>query len=187
MAVHSPVGLKLLRAHYTDTDELQQELAAHPHAWDTLPMRTQGTSPHRELSDIWLRYNALDNFDGDVAKFNAEHTPEWYPVIAELPAAKRLCERIAHDYHGDLGGVLITKIPAHKTCYPHVDQGWHARYYDKFALQVKGTPAQTFHVERHVLRTTSGDLFTFDNSKLHWVLNPTDEDRITMIVCLKVH
>ena len=70
---------------------------------------------------------------------------------------------------------------------PHIDQGWHAGFYEKFALQIKGNEQQSFHVEDEMLRTQDGDLFAFDNAKTHWVLNPSAEDRITMIVCLRRH
>ena len=108
-------------------------------------------------------------------------------MIEEIPQAKTIAEKIVTDFGGDLGGVLITKIPPHKRCYPHVDQGWHARYYEKFAYQVQGNLEQSFNVECETLRTGSGDLFWFDNAHTHWVNNPSDEDRITMIVCVRRH
>lgn len=164
------------------------ELSGNPHIWDQYPMRTQDAkSPHRDIHDIWVRYNPIENFDGDVAKFNAKHTPEWYPCVEQLPSAKRMCERIAADFDAHIGGVLITKIPAGKMCYPHIDQGWHASYYEKFALQVKGNKLQRFHVENEALLTLDGDLFWFDNSHVHWVTNDSDEDRVTMIICLRKH
>jgi len=176
----------MVRQGYADTFGLLMELA-NPALWDTLPMRTQGGSPHRELSDIWVRYNPIERFDGDIEKFNAQHVAEWYPVVRAIPTAKALSERIAEDFDSELGGVLVTKIPAGKTCYPHVDHGWHAHHYEKLALQVKGHPAQRFHVEDDELTTVDGDLFTFDNSKVHWVTNESSEDRITMIVCVRHH
>jgi len=176
----------MVRESYADPIGLQMELSHNPDIWDALPMRTQGDSPHRELSDIWVRYNPIENFN-DIERFNAQHVSEWYPVVEKLPSAKILCEKIAYDFEADLGGVLITKIPPHKQCYPHIDKGWHARYYDKFALQVKGNKKQSFHVEDEVLVTEDGDLFEFENSRVHWVLNDSDEARVTMIVCLRRH
>jgi hypothetical protein len=178
--------LELIRKHYADTNLLLEQLADAE--WDAYRHRTHGESPHRELSDIWVRYNPIENFNGDMQQFNAEHVSQWYPVIAQIPEARHLSLAIAEDFGAKrLGAVLITKIPAHKQCYPHIDQGWHAQYYEKFALQIKGNKEQSFHVEDEMLRTQSGDLFWFDNAHTHWVLNPSDEDRITMIVCLRRH
>ena len=179
----------MMREHYADTSYLFDQLRSHPQVWDTITHRTSNpTSPHREVSDIWVRYNPIENFDGDMMKFNAEHISQWYPVIEELPDARLLAETIAEEFEAkQLGAVLITKIPAGKNCYPHIDQGWHARYYEKFALQVRGNHQQSFHVQEEILRTEDGDLFAFDNSYPHWVFNPSDEDRITMIVCIRRH
>jgi Aspartyl/Asparaginyl beta-hydroxylase len=179
--------LRMVERGYADTSALLSELTCS--MWNTLTFRTENpNSPHREVSDIWVRYNPIENYRGDMREFNSEHVSRWYKVAEELPEAKRLSEKIAQDFHAiRLGAVLITKIPAGKTCYPHVDMGWHARYYEKFALQIAGNVQQSFSVEHETLRTESGDLFWFDNSRLHWVLNPSQEDRITMIVCLRRH
>lgn len=177
--------LEMIRRSYADTSLLLEQLN-NPEVWNIHRYRTKG--PHRELSDIWVRYNPIENFTGDMQAFNAEHVSQWYQVAEELPEAKRLSELIAQEFSAKrLGAVLITKIAPGKQCYPHVDQGWHAGFYEKFALQIKGNRQQSFHVEDCMLRTRTGDLFWFDNSHRHWVLNPSDEDRITMIVCLRRH
>lgn len=179
--------LTMLKKGYADTYALQAQLI--PSVWNAITLRTENPqSPHREVSDIWVRYNLIENYRGDMTQFNSEHESQWYQVAEQIPEARRLSEQIAQDYNADrLGAVLITKIPAGKTCYPHIDQGWHARYYEKFALTVAGNLEQSFSVEDEVLRTETGDLFAFDNSRLHWVLNPSAEDRITMIVCIRRH
>lgn len=179
--------LKMLKEGYADIYALQAQLLTAP--WDAITLRKDHPkSPHREVSDIWVRYNPIANYRGDIGEFNAEHESEWYPVSFQISEAVRLAKQVASDYRAKyLGAVLITKIPAGKTCYPHIDSGWHAGYYEKLALQVQGNHEQSFHVESETLRTQSGDLFEFDNSHLHWVLNPSDEDRITMIVCIRRH
>lgn len=85
----------------------------------------------------------------------------------------------------ELGGVLITKIPAGKQVYPHVDGGWHAEHYEKFAILVQGNPEQEFCFESSALRCREGDSFTFDNHFPHWVTNDSPEDRITLIICIR--
>src|SRR5580658_1128136 len=109
-----------------DVSGLQQQLAAHPEVWNTVTLRTEHPrSPHREVSDIWVRYNALSNYHGDMQRFNDVHVSEWYPVSEVLTEARRLAEAVADGR--DIGAVLITKIPGGKQVYPHVDVGWHAR------------------------------------------------------------
>jgi hypothetical protein len=66
-----------------------------------------------------------------------------------------------------------------------VDGGWHARHYRKLALQVKGNDQQAFCFEDGEFRADPGDVYEFDNSRLHWVVNDSPTDRITMIVCVR--
>jgi hypothetical protein len=170
-----------------DVSGLQASLAENPELWDAHKMRTDAYhSPHNSVSDIWVRYNAWDNFTGDIPAFNAEHVSEWYPCITKIPEVWSLSRKVFHRVGGkELGGVLITRIPPHGEVKPHIDHGWHADYYEKFAIQVKSNKEQAFCFEDNKLHPLPGDLYTFDNSKLHWVTNPTDEERITLIICIK--
>jgi hypothetical protein len=179
--------LKMVRERAFDVSALQAQLVDAP--WNAIRHRTEHPqSPHREVSDIWVRYNPIENYHGDMSAFNAEHEPEWYPVSRQLTEAERIAQAISVQFQAlSLGAVLITKIPAGGQVYPHVDQGWHARTFEKFAVQVRGNDRQAFHFENEDLVTHDGDLFWFDNAYPHWVTNDSDEDRITLIVCLRRH
>jgi hypothetical protein len=161
-------------------EAMQAALAAHPELWDQHTARTEHPdSPHHGLSDIWARY-------AESATAGAEaHKSAWYPCADVLPVRELTYPLMSLVDGDELGGVLITKIPAGKECRPHVDHGWHARYYQKFAIQIHADPGQTFHFEDGSLVTEPGDLFTFDNAYMHWVTNPTAYDRVTMIVCIR--
>lgn len=180
------MSIRLLSSGY-DVAPLVEQLDANPDAWNRHKMRTEhyGT-PHGGVSDIWIRYNDWSNFNGDPQAFNAEHESTWYPVISQLPAAWSIARKVKRDVGGEtLGGVLITRIPPGGRVEPHVDGGWHAGHYEKFAVQVKGNADQSFCFEDGELRPDPGDLYTFDNSRLHWVTNDSDSERITLIICIR--
>jgi len=160
-----------------------RQIADHPDVWNRQNTRLYG--PHSKLSDIWVRYNAWENFK-DRESFNGPHESVWYPVLADIPAVKPLVLDVMRFVEGKrLGGVLITKIPAGEECKPHRDGGWHATYYEKFAVQLASAPGQAFCFESAQLSALPGELYTFDNSKTHWVINPTSEDRMTLIICIR--
>lgn len=165
---------------------LVKAIDEHPELWDVHRMRTEHPqSPHHDLSDIWIRYNAWENWKGDRLKFNSDHESVWYPASSVLPV-KPLIFEVMHLMQGErLGGIFITKIPSGKDCKPHIDQGWHSRYYEKFAVQLKSNSEQAFQFEGEKLVTAPGDLFWFDNAYKHWVTNPTNEDRMTLIITLR--
>lgn len=155
-------------------------LREHPELWDQNTVRTQDpASPHHGLSDIWARF-AAPGVDG-----SQPHESVWYPSSDTLHI-KSVVGPLVGLVHGTrLGGVLITKIPPGKTCKPHSDPGWHARFYDKFAVQIESAPGQAFCFEDDTLETKPGDVFWFDNAYTHWVVNDSPYDRITMIVCIR--
>lgn len=155
-------------------------LMAHPELWDQNTARTEHPdSPHHGLSDIWARF-AAPGVDG-----SQPHESVWHPCANLLPIREVVYPLMAMVQGDKLGGVLITKIPAGKTCRPHVDNGWHAREYQKFGLQVQSAPGQKFCFDNHSLETMPGDLFWFRNDVMHWVENPTPHDRITVIACIR--
>ena len=154
-------------------------LAEHPELWDQTPVRTTPeASPHYGLSDIYVRYSA-NPLDREA------HESIWYPAAEVLPVHDLIFQLMADQRAERLGGVLITKIPAGKSCKPHHDGGWHAGYYRKFGIQIASAPGQAFCFEGESLETKPGDVFEFDNSHTHWVTNETPHDRITLIVTLK--
>lgn len=180
------MSIRLLRSGY-DVAAAVDQLESQPDIWNRHTMRTEGYgTPHGGVSDVWVRYNDWSNWDGDVAAFNGPHVSSWYPVVARIPAVWSLVRRVMRDVGGrELGGVLITRIPPGGRVEPHIDHGWHARYYDKFAVQLRGNAQQAFHFEDAELRPEAGDLYTFDNSRLHWVTNDSPEDRMTLITCIR--
>lgn len=177
--------MKIAALPYTlDVARLRDEIAHHPKVWDEFRWRTNHPrSPHRECSDIWCRYNALSNFG---PRFNDEHESVWYPVVETLTEVPRLCDEIlAHKPNYVLAGVLITKVPSGKCVYPHIDLGWHAENTEKIAVLVEGNAEQSFCFDDIAHRSEVGECFTFNNQARHWVENPSDIDRITLIACVR--
>lgn len=163
-----------------DVSGMRDALYAHPELWDENTARTEHeNSPHHGLSDIWARFAEPGTNGGEA------HKAVWYPC-ADLMPIRELVYPLMSLVNGDeLGGVLITKIPAGKSCKPHIDNGWHARYYQKFAIQIDADTSQAFCFDGEELVTKPGDVFFFDNSHTHWVTNPTENDRITIIACIR--
>lgn len=164
---------------------LADQLHRHPELWNEHTGRTEAyKSPHKGVDDIWVRY--ADPVNIDRPDFHGPHQSVWYPSVTKIPAAWSLARRVMRMVGGKaLGGVLITRIHPGGMVRPHVDKGWHAGEYEKFGVQVKGNKDQAFCFEGMELRPEPGDLYTFDNSKLHWVVNDSGTERITLIVCIK--
>ena len=176
-----------------DVSELKAQIDFHPELWDANEMRTRmfAISPHRDVSDIWLRYNPFENFDPkNPQAFACEHKTVNYPAWDLLPAAGEIIQSLLNE--GDeLGGCLITKILPGKCVYPHEDHGWNAEYYkDKILVLVQSDVKQDFRfykknclIERYVSET--GDIYSFENQTKHAVFNESNIDRISLIAAVR--
>lgn len=151
--------------------------------WNRYPFRKHGY--HREMVDIWARYNDLQPFlkKGDMTGVNDEHDSIWYPSPL-IPFIKPIAYAIMSEVNGErLGGVLITKLPPYGKIHRHVDSGWHATYYAKYYVCVKDGGSQ-FQFDSGTIHPKEGEIWWFDNQKPHEVIN-NDKERIAMIVCIK--
>ena len=164
-----------------DVKPLRAALAMNPQLWDAQTARTAPEdSPHHGLSDIWARYA-----DPATMREDGSHDSVWYAPADVLPV-RSLAHYLMSQYQGErLGGVLITRIQPGQVCRPHADQGWHAKFYAKYAIQVEGGEGQAFHFDSEHLVTQPGDVYWFDNAYRHWVTNDSASDRVTLIVCIR--
>lgn len=167
-----------------DVAPLRAALAVKPHLFGAHPARACAPgSPHMAMSDIWVRYNAIERLG---PQFSDEHDAVWYPAYAELPELAPIIFGLMEHVQGErLGGVLITKLPPGGVIAPHVDRGWHADYYEKFTIAVRNPPGALFRFPDGDMAARDGDCYWFDNSVPHSVINDTAEDRLALIVCIR--
>jgi len=171
-----------------DVLSLQEKLINNPNFFGLISDRidTNIDSPHRESSDIWVRY-------GDIFKYGKnvlidEHDSVWYPIIDSLPEVLPIAFELMAKVHGErLGGILITKIEAGKKIYPHIDTiGWHPNYYEKFYIPILNKSGAIFGFEKDGdIQATEGEVYWFRNDIPHWVNNDSESDRIAMVICIK--
>lgn len=179
-----------------DIAPVLSDLDNAPLLWNAHKLRTDYYGgEHSQVSDIWVRYRRFEDL-AELQQIDPAHAAQrfvsephdsvWYPGSDQLPNLKVLIFEVMRYYLVErLGGVLITRIPPGGEVKPHVDGGWHAGYYEKVAVQLKGGPDQAFCFEDGEFTCPAGTLYTFDNSKKHWVYNRSNEERMTLFICVK--
>jgi hypothetical protein len=172
-------------AENIDVSDIINEVNNNPDLWDKHPYRRIApNSPHKEMTDIWIRTNTLESVGKNWAEV---HYPIWYEAAEKLPAIKDFCFDLMYWLKGEaLGHVMITKIPSGSKIDRHKDLAWHAQFFDKFYLQLQGAEGQTFSTDDHEFTSKTGDLYWLNNQRDHWVINNSDVDRMTLIVCVKI-
>lgn len=176
-----------------NVESLNAEIENNPDLWDENSLRrTAPNTPHSGMSDIWVRYNNITPYleRKDLTGFNDPHIPVWYSAFNKLPSLKPIIFDLMAKVEGEmLGGVLITRIPPGQRIAPHTDSSWHVDYFDKYYISLKSAEGAEFCCDHNDLverlNPKVGDCWLFDNHKNHWVENNSDQDRITLIVCIR--
>lgn len=172
-----------------DTAALSMALQLQPELWNEHAGRREyERSPHKDTADIWVRYNALEDLGTDYKEWTKQHDSSWHATAAKLPQIKPIALDLMRHCEGTrLGGILITKIPAGKSVTPHADRGWHPQYYNtKLYIPLSANPKCVNRVEDEKVVMEVGDVWYFDNTKVHEVVNGGDTERVTLIVCFRV-
>ena len=181
-----------------DTVPLINALLRQPELWNTERLRTthQGT-PHTEVDDILLRFNDLEPYKKAAAEGKPiseyassildEHESICFPAWYKLPEAHQIIFNLMSYFHAiRLGRVLITRLPPGKKIAPHVDGGTHAAYYDRYHFILKNNAGSIFRCGEESITMNAGEIWWFDNAIEHSVENYSNDDRLTMIIDIRI-
>ena len=171
---------------------LQIALRRQPQLFGKYTQRCVGESPHRDTTDIWVRYNDIidqvnniEHIDAE-SIYNKEHRPVWWPVYYQLPQIRPLIFDLMSLVEGEeLGTVILIKVPPGKQIYPHVDDGWSANYYEKYFIPIQNAPGGTFNFPDGQIVPNLGEVFWFTNRIVHNVTNNSNEEQILLIVTIR--
>lgn len=166
-------------------------LKRNPQLWNQRTLRKEmADSPHLGMSDIWVRYNddAAFKKSGDYTKLHDLHYPIWYPCVNELHVIKPMALALMAKMNAThLGGILITRIAPGGRVEPHIDKNWHADFYNcKLYIPLQTNPNCINRCEDEIVSMRTGDCWYFNNAVEHEVQNHGDDDRITLIICMRV-
>jgi len=149
-------------------------------------------SPHRESSDIWIRYNSIEsvlNCDKQLDSehpANKEHKSVWYPAYYQLPDIRAIVFDLMRIVEGEeLGTILVVKVPPKKQIYTHTDGGWGAEYYEKYLIPVQCYSGTSVNFPDGTIIPELGATYWFDNSIDHNAINESNEDMVVLIVTIR--
>ncbi len=172
-----------------DVELLKQQLELNQQLWNQHDLRTTyPESAHKEAHDIWLRFNDFSGYTQIEEYYKAFDDVECidYPALFELPAAIPLIFNLMHRVQGRrLGRVIITMIEPGKRIYPHIDEGAYADYYDRFHIILQNGEGSIFKCGNEEVNMKVGDVYWFDTSAQHEVINNSLEERLSLIVDIR--
>lgn len=176
-----------LLATNVDIMPLYHAVIRQPELWNRENLRTtHPETPHKQVSDIWIRFNDMDKVRANVAEILDEHESIWQPSSYLLPQARPIIFDLMRRVEGErLGRVIITRLPPGGSIEPHVDGGEHAAYYDRYHVLLNNLPGSMFYAGDEEVFMPTASVWWFDNSKMHSVVNHSADDRLTMIVDIR--
>ena len=165
-------------AQGVDVAGLVAALHTKPHLWNRNTLR-RDTAELAECDDIWLRFPTEDGIKRGLGEFECAN----YPAGAELPQVRPIIFGLMRQVEGErLGPVMITCLPPGGRIYPHDDGEAHTSYYKRYQIALQSLPGVAFRAGDETVAMLTGDIWWFDNSIEHEVVNASGDDRLAMIV-----
>lgn len=155
-------------------------LMRQPELWNQDNLRREfENTPHMATSDILLRFGSKDG--------NELEAVDRLP-LAKLPGVKRLLLDTMRLVDGSrLGRVIVTRLEPGKKILPHSDVlGEYSKYYTRYHLVLQGLPGSLFSCGDETVNMLTGELWWFDASSEHSVINNSRDDRIHMLIDVRI-
>jgi hypothetical protein len=161
-----------------DTVSIVHALHSRPELWNRNSLR-RDTAELAECDDIWLRFPSADGIKQGLGEFECVN----YPAMAELPAVRSIIFGLMRQIEGErLGPVMISRLPPGGRIYPHDDGAAHTAYYKRYFLTLHAKPGCIFRAGEEAIEPKVGELYWFDNSVEHEVINNSADDRMSLII-----
>lgn len=172
-----------LKIDHVDARPLLLTLYQNQQFWkdNTLRQDCKG-SPHHDTETIILRFNDIS--DAEIAPNDRDCID--YPLYDKLPEARSLVMWLMARVQGEqLGRVIIVRLAAGASVDQHKDQLDLAAFYERFHIVLQAMPGVEFYCENEMVEMMPGEVWWFDNSLSHMVMNNSPQDRIHLIVDIK--
>jgi hypothetical protein len=176
-----------------DVISLLLAIKRRPELWkeDTY-LRDYPQGPFGDTESIMLRFpiKSVKETESEVkdqlSKYD-QHESIDYPAYKLLTDARSLVMSLMNYVGGErLGRVIINKLSPGGRIFPHVDTLSHAEYYSRFHIVLQSHPGVVFRAGEERVFMAPGEVWWFDNKEDHEVINNSADDRIHMVVDIRI-
>lgn len=176
----------LLLTNGVNVNQLMLQIQRQPGLWkaDTY-LRDYPQGPFEDVETIFLRFPPASVTELERSQKDQHECVNMDGMI-HLPAARPLVFGLMAMVEGErLGRVMINKIRPGGRIYPHADTAAHATYYDRFHYVLQALPGCKFRCGHEEVGMRTGELWWFDNSEEHEVINNSADDRLHLIIDIR--
>ncbi len=155
------------------------EIASIDDAWGVSTGRQDKIAVQREALAIPLR-GLRKSAIGERKRCDV-HESRWTTGSKLYPVARRFLKDFAEEQSGLLSRAKIVCLPPGRRVYAHIDRGEYYEVRDRYHLVLRSAKGSWLKTADEEVRMHEGELWWFDNHKIHEAFNDSDEDRIHMI------
>jgi len=113
------------------------------------------------------------------------HESRYTSLAGRFPNTVALLESLASDLGGHLGRAKFARLPPGARVLPHVDRGEYYAFRDRYHLVVDSDGESVLTAGDEEVRMHTGELWWFDNKKIHSAWNRSDRHRIHLVFDLQ--
>lgn len=171
----------LLMATGLDTSKILHDITTTPGIWNRSAVRRAPHGQNRDVDDILLRFQ---NAEASYEEITGNGKIVNYPAFAEMPSVRPIIFGLMRQVEGiDLGRVIITRLPPGKTIPAHTDEtGAYVQDRKRYQVVVQCLPGVVFRCGDEQIQMKAGEVWWFDPSIEHEIVNNSADDRIVLIV-----
>lgn len=151
--------------------------------WDAF-LKEHPIPVFREVDTVYLRFPDKDPWQGKKAEVDPF---ECFDQAGFLPGFRPLVYGLMARLQGErLGRVMINRMGAGTRILPHSDTNGELPYYDRFHIVLATNELVLFRAGDEHVDMKRGEVWWFDNSKEHEVVNHGDTPRIHLVADIRL-
>lgn len=188
-------------AHGIDVNPLMLAIRRQPDLWqeDTF-LRHYPQGPFGQTETIMIRFpekveglteEQIEAYKANQLAGHDQYEAVNYPALAALPEARKLVFDLMARVNGErLGRVMINKVSPGGRIFPHADTPEQTKYYTRMHIVLHGLPGAILRCgdgdDAEQINMNTGDCFWFNNALTHEVVNNSADDRVSMVVDIRL-
>jgi hypothetical protein len=170
-------------SHISDISRLQKEVSENEVCW-VYDTTRQDIDVHQRTNTVVLR--SLKHWTEEYSPVDGPHESVRTTLASLFPHTLEVVEKFAKEKNGGLGRVVLVRLKPRSRVYRHYDSHPWLKNRNRYHLVVRSKLGSfmTSGIETKVFH--EGDLFLFNNMKMHTAENDSDDWRIHVIFDMKV-
>ncbi len=169
-----------------DPSKIQKEVAAHEPYWLFDTKRQDAILEHRRTNAIVLRFIPNQKPTSDFVPADGPHESVRTPYASLFLHTITLVEEFAREMGAGLGRVALVRLKPYSKVYRHYDGEQWLRGRNRYHFVIKSTQGSLMTSGLETTLFKEGDLFFFDNKKMHTAENTSPDWRIHIIFDMKL-